>query len=456
MILIILSSLGFFLSLLLATSAYSLRNFLRAQLALVCRKRGNEARFGEILRDDETALQSCEMLGQFTMASGLVAGVAWQLQQAWTPVELTLSFVLLGLGLWLLLLVLPWAISHVASEFFLFYAWPVLRLLVPLTMPFRVLASGIDTMLHRIAGRTDPDPENIETLAEEIQSVVDEGEREGLLESKAGRMIYRLMEFQQEDVRTIMTPRTEIVSIDVDVSLEQARIELLEAGHSRIPIIDESPDDIIGILYARDLLEQIAMPKPKSLREMVRQPFYVPETTTIEDLLETMKLERLHLAIILDEYGGVAGLVTLEDILEEIVGDIADEFDELEGDQVQRVDEYTLSIDARLHLDELNDHYDVEFPEEGDFDTIGGFVFSELGRIPRQGESFQWGQILITVTEATPRQVLRLELRNQVAWPKLPETRRLATASTPITNESRQLVPNQPETNSATGTDAAK
>lgn len=444
MVPIILSSLGFCISLYLAISVYSLRNFLRAQLAMVCRKRGNEARFGEILRVDETALQSCEMLYQLTLAASLVAFAFWQLDGERTVMQLAINFGLLSCGLWSLLLVLPWGISHVASELYLFYTWPLTRLLIPLTTPLRVLAAGIDTMLHRIAGRTDPEQDDIDTLAEEIQSVVDEGEREGLLESKAGRMIYRLMEFQQDDVRTIMTPRTEIISIDVDCTLEQARLELLDAGHSRIPIIDESPDDIVGILYARDLLEQIAAPEPKTLREIVRQPFYVPETTTIEDLLETMKLERLHLAIILDEYGGVAGLVTLEDILEEIVGDISDEFDEHEGDRVQRVDDFTLSIDARLHLDELNDHYDVEFPESGDFDTIGGFVFSELGRIPRQGESFQWGHILITVTEATPRQVVRLELRNQVAWPTLPQSRRLATSSnSSIVSDARQLVPNE-------------
>lgn len=445
MISLILSCLGFAVSLFLAISVYSLRNFFRAQLATICRKRNNEARFGEILRDDEAALLACEKLYQLTFAGSLIAFLFWQLDGTRAPTDIATNLVLLAVGLWFVLLVFPWGLSHVAAELFLFFSWPLIRLLLPLTFPLRVIASGVDTVLHRIAGKTDPEQENIESLADEIQSVVDEGERDGLLESKAGRMISRLMEFQQDDVRTIMTPRTEIISIDVDLSLEQARSELLEAGHSRIPVVADTPDEIVGVLYARDLLEQLAQPHPKSLREIVREPFYVPETTTIEDLLETMKRERLHMAIILDEYGGVAGLVTLEDILEEIVGDIADEFDEHEGDQVQRINDYTLAVDARMHLDELNDHYDSEFPEDGDFDTIGGFVFSELGRIPRQGESFQWGNIRITITEATPRQVVRLELQSDIPWPSSGQPDRLATSSSAANSpESRQLVPNDP------------
>jgi CBS domain containing-hemolysin-like protein len=161
----------------------------------------------------------------------------------------------------------------------------------------------------------------------------------------------------------------------------------------------------------------MSSPQPKTLRELVREPHYIPETTTIESLLETMKSQRLHMAIVLDEYGGVAGLVTLEDILEEIVGDIADEFDDHADEQVQRIDDHTLLVDARIHLDELNDLYDLEFPEDGDFDTLAGFVFSELGRIPKQGEVVTWSHLQITVLEATLRKLVRLQLRSTSPWP---------------------------------------
>ncbi|MCA9079160.1 MAG: HlyC/CorC family transporter [Planctomycetaceae bacterium] len=440
----IVSSVCFAVSLYLATSAYSLRNFLRSRLAQVCRQKGKDDRFGEILREDETALVSCELLFLVSLI-GMVIGVVNQPGGAtMTAGDWTWRLTLLIAGAWSCLHVIPWAISRAAGEWFLFWTWPCTRLLIPLTLPVRILARWADTIFHRLVGRMDPD-ENLETLAEEIQSVVDEGEREGLLESRAGRMIHRLMELRQEDVRAIMTPRTDIEFISVDDSLGQARIELLDAGHSRIPVIEENLDEIVGILYARDLLEEIVKQDPRELRTIVREPFYVPETMTIDMLLETMKLRRLHMAIVLDEYGGTTGLVTLEDILEEIVGDIADEFDEDEGDEIHVVDKFTIQVDARMHLDELNDRFDLELPEDADFDSIGGFVFFELGRIPKIGESFRWGNVAITVMEATNRQVLRLELKSDTPWPssQLPEGVHATGVEPPV--QGRQLVPSESE-----------
>jgi CBS domain containing-hemolysin-like protein len=215
-----------------------------------------------------------------------------------------------------------------------------------------------------------------------------------------------------------MTPRIDIFSISVNLSLEEARRELLEAGHSRIPVVDSSPDDIVGILYARDLLECFSHDgQPRSLRSILREPFYVPETTTVDALLERMKRERLHMAIVLDEYGGVAGLVTLEDILEEIVGDIADEFDDVEAASVRHIDPHTIEVDARTHLDELNELFDLDLPEEADFDTVGGFVFNELGRIPQKGETVIWNSLKITITEVTERSVVKVNLTSEVPWP---------------------------------------
>ena len=439
----IVSGLCFAASFFLAISAYSLRNFLRSRLAHVCRQRGNEARFGEILREDETALASCEILYLLTLTGGVFAFLLDHLRGEVPPLQIAWSMVWLGLGAWGLLFVVARAISRAAGEWFLFFTWPCTRLLIPITAPLRLIARLADTMFHRLAGRMDPDDENLETLAEEIQSVVDEGEREGLLESRAGRMIHRLMELRQEDVRAIMTPRTDIVLIESDSSLDDARKELLEAGHSRIPVIEENLDEILGILYARDLLEEIVKEQPRPLVEILREPFYVPETMTIDALLETMKRKRLHMAIVLDEYGGTTGLVTLEDILEEIVGDIADEFDEEEGDEVQVIDELTLSVDARMHLDELNDRFELDFPEDADFDSVGGFVFFELGRIPKAGESFRWGHVTITVTEATPRQIVKLELKHDFPWPTSRPHDGVHASGTNVSPNGRQLVPSE-------------
>lgn len=408
------------LSIFFSAVSESLRNFLRSRLAFVCRLQKNEDRFGIILRDDELALQAAETLRVITLVIALLQGsvTRYHGSQFISTAGLFSDFFLIIIVIWLVVWVFPWAISRVAAEHILFHAWPTINMTIRLTTPLRVMSQRIDTFVHRMAGRQDPTPENLETLTEEIQSVVDEGEREGILESRAGKMIHRVMELRQEDVRAVMTPRTDILTIQVDVSLEEARRQLLDAGHSRVPVVEGSADNIVGILYARDLLEHVGNGDEKTnLREIVREAFYVPETNSIDTLLNRMKQERLHLAIVLDEYGGVTGLVTLEDILEEIVGDIADEFDEHEDERIEWVDPHTMIIDARMHIDEINDLFDLELPEDRDFDTLGGLVFSELERVPKEGERFEWKEFQFTVIEASDRKISRIQLYSEVPWP---------------------------------------
>ncbi len=398
-----------------------MRNFLRSRLAFVCRRQKNEERFGVILKDDEAALQAVEAVRLICLVIALFLGAIERyhgLSEISTAMMWSDIFVLLSVC-WLCLLVFPWAISHVAAEHIFFHAWPLIAATIRVIQPVLILGQQIDTFVHRLAGRQDPTPENLETIREEIQSVVDEGEREGILESRAGKMIHRTMELRLEDVRAVMTPRTDIVTIQVGSTLNEARTQFLEAGHSRIPVVEGSTDQIVGILYARDLLEHIGNSASSvSLRDLVRKALYVPETNSIDGLLNRMKKERLHLAIVLDEYGGVTGLVTLEDILEEIVGEIEDEFDEQEDDRIEWLDPHTMVVDARLHIDEMNDLFDLELPEDRDFDTLGGLVFSELERVPKQGERFEWKKIQFTVIEATERKIIRIQLYSPVVWPR--------------------------------------
>ncbi|WP_417851843.1 hemolysin family protein [Thalassoglobus sp.] len=414
----------FLLSIFFSVVSESLRNFLRSRLAFVCRLQKNDERFGIILRDDEVAVQVAETLRFVTLCIALLLGSIERYHgvEVITNSMIWSDVALVSFGIWICLWVLPWTISRVVAEHLLFHTWPVIAVVIRLSNPLLAVSQRVDTFVHRMAGRQDPTPENIETLTEEIQSVVDEGEREGILESRAGKMIHRVMELRQEDVRAVMTPRTDIISIQAEASLGEARVQLLEAGHSRIPVVEGSADNIIGILYARDLLEHIGNGNDAaSLKEIVRGAFYVPETNSIDTLLNRMKQERLHLAIVLDEYGGVTGLVTLEDILEEIVGEIADEFDEHEDDRIEWLDPHTLLIDARMHIDEMNDMFDLELPEDRDFDTLGGLVFSELERVPKSGERFDWNGIQFTVLEATERKIIRIQLYSPVAWPTVEE-----------------------------------
>ncbi|MEX0702424.1 MAG: hemolysin family protein [Planctomycetales bacterium] len=400
-----------------AVAAGSLREFSFSQLEEVCRAHGREDRFGRILKRHEPARLLSEalfVLATVGLAAILFVTLDWGRPPeggGWDWTAYVAEFVLLVSAYLALLVVLPWTVARVVGERFLYRAWPALEVLLWFGTPFLAAAEWLDRVMHRLTGVQEPENGHAATLTEEIRSVVDEGQREGLLESEAGTMIHRVMELQDEDTAAVMTPRTDMVCIPATASLEEARERMLEAGHSRIPVIGESTDDIMGVLYAKDLLRCLHEGRTDaSIADIAREPFYVPETTGIDTLLETFKRERVHLAIVLDEYGGVAGLVTLEDILEEIVGEIVDEYDEAEEAGVLSIAPGVAEVDARVHIDDLNEQLELDLPEDADFDTIGGFVCTELGRVPEPGETFHWKQLRFTVLEADKRKVDRVRI----------------------------------------------
>ncbi len=241
----------------LSTVCYSLRNFTRSRLAAVCKSRGNVGRLGEVLRLDETVLTACELLTVAILVAGTVMLAVWRYPDAGRQFEWRTLLDLLGIAAaaGFTVMILPWSISRVYGERVVYRTWPLISSLTAICRPLLQIAWRVDTILHRIAGRSDPEPDTVETLTDEIQSVVDEGEREGVLETRAGRMIQRIMELREYDVRAAMTPRTDVVFVPQSASWDEARSIILESGHSRLPVIGESADDVMGILYARDLLQ---------------------------------------------------------------------------------------------------------------------------------------------------------------------------------------------------------
>lgn len=398
--------------------AYALTDFSRSKLDEICHKYGDESRFGKILKSHENHLLVLEafkvLLGFSMIFSAFVwlTGYRWK-WEGWNDRLLFCStLVVFAMVLIAARVVFPWTLARVSGEKFLYRSWPVLRVLFQLGQPFLSIAKKVDTLMHRLTGVEESANGDAESIAEEIRTVVDEGQREGLLESEARTMIHRVMELHEEDTAAIMTPRTDMVCIQVESSLEEARQRLLSAGHSRIPVIGESTDDIVGILYAKDLLRQFHKPEQKevTLKEILREPQYVPETTGIDTLLQTMRKERVHMAIVVDEYGGVAGLVSMEDILEEIVGEIVDEYDAAEDDGINKVSADVTEVESRVHIDDLNEMFDFDLPEHGDYDTIGGFVFTRLGKIPVAGDSFTWNQLRFKVLDADKRKINKLRI----------------------------------------------
>jgi len=401
----------------------SLAVFSRSRLEEICSRRGREDRLGEILRHDEAVAVAADSLGVLAVAvllilagSGLrdflVPGVEPLGAIAFTA---RLLGVLVGLGGGLLatLVWIPRSIARVWAEPFLFHFWPVLEALRKVLAPLLAVANAWDLIVGRLAGRTAENEG--EFFEEEIRTVFNEGEREGLLEEDEREMIESVIDLHDADVAEIMTPRTDMVTIPADASLEEARKIILEAGHSRIPVHGETRDDIIGILYAKDLLPYLGtsdQPRPR-LEEVVREPLYVPETKSVAALLQEFKAERVHMAVVLDEYGGVAGLVTIEDILEEIVGEIVDEFDKAVEEPLRQLGPGVAEIDARMHVDELNEALDLNLPEDADFDTVGGFVFSALGRIPEAGEQFTRDNVRFTILDVGKRAIERIRVEVQ-------------------------------------------
>jgi CBS domain containing-hemolysin-like protein len=179
-----------------------------------------------------------------------------------------------------------------------------------------------------------------------------------------------------------------------------------------VPVYEENIDNIAGLIYAKDLLAEIGKkPEDFKLREKMRKAYFVPETKPLRALLHEFQNQKLHIAIVLDEYGGTAGIVTLEDILEELVGEIADEYEETPHEPIKKIDQNTIEADARTSIDDLNDEFELNLPEDDDYETVGGFVFSRLGYIPKANESFDHENLRFTIASAEPRKIKRIRIQ---------------------------------------------
>jgi CBS domain containing-hemolysin-like protein len=243
----------------------------------------------------------------------------------------------------------------------------------------------------------------------EISDAAEEGERSGVLEEEEREMIENIIDLGETEAVEVMTPRTDLVSIDCGASIKLARELAIESGHSRIPVYEGNRDQIIGILHVKDLLHAKADAEP--IRELVRKPHFVPETKDLSELLKELKERKIHIAIVLDEYGGTSGLITMEDILEEIVGEITDEFDDQsESTGIRQIDAHTIRVDAKVHIYDLNEKLGLHLPDDVGYETIGGFVFSTLGRVPEAGETFRHNGAEFKILEADPRRVNRVQI----------------------------------------------
>jgi CBS domain containing-hemolysin-like protein len=243
---------------------------------------------------------------------------------------------------------------------------------------------------------------------EEVQAYIDVGREEGILEKEEEKLLLSIVDFGDTRVREVMTPRTDIVYIDVASSLTVLADLFVESKYSRIPVVRGSIDTVVGIVHVKDTLESIRAGGSRPIADLVREAYFVPETKKVSELLREFQRRHLYMAIVVDEYGGVSGLVTVEDLLEEIVGEISDEHED-EREEVTPTSEQAYSVSGKANIARVQELFG-RGPEEEEFTTIGGFLAARLGHIPRSGELYREADLLFTVEEADRRRVHRVRI----------------------------------------------
>ena len=262
--------------------------------------------------------------------------------------------------------------------------------------------NGVLRLLH-----IDPKADEEEVSEDEIRMMVDLGEERGAIEANEKELIENIFEFNNTTAEDVMVHRTDMVMVWAGDSDEEIIRTIRDSGMSRFPVYEEDADDIVGILNTRDYLLNAQLPRPKALRELLRPAYFVPESVRTDVLFRDMQSKKVHLAIVVDEYGGTSGLVTMEDLLEEIVGNIYDEFDPQEEKDIEKLEDNLWKISGSCQLEQVSEALEIEFPEDEESDTLGGLVFAQLSVIPRDGTQLEVDAhgLHIKVTEITDRRV---------------------------------------------------
>ncbi len=264
-----------------------------------------------------------------------------------------------------------------------------------------------DSWLKRLGRRLSHRPQA--TSEEELQELIDASEQQGIIDEGEGDMLQSILELDETILREIMVPRTDMVCVDAEAPFGDILKAILSSGHSRIPVYKNNIDNIIGLVYAKDLLRFWGRPIDTiSLAEIMRPPFLVPESKQVSVLLKEFQAACVHIAIVIDEYGGTSGLVTIEDLIEEIVGEIQDEYDHKEEWLVKQSDG-SLLVDGRLNIEEFEEYFDIEVSREK-FDTLGGYIVEQFGRVPMVGEQIKIGGFDIVIEQGDQRAIRQLRI----------------------------------------------
>jgi putative hemolysin len=340
--------------------------------------------------------------------TGLLSGAGMAPGTA-SGVSLIIVTVLLALFTIVFAELVPKTLALANSERFAISLSLPIELLARALGPVIVLLTGVTNWIARLFGAEVSNEAQI--TAEELRLIVERGGEQGVLEAEEEQMINAVIELGTRRVHEVMVPRIAMVTLESDATIGDAIDTIVKDGHSRIPVYEETVDEIVGIVYAKDLLPflKAGAPEPPPLRSLLRTPVLVPESMTVDDLLHELQRRKVHLAIVLDEYGGTAGLVTIEDLLEEIVGEIQDEYDE-EEPMIVRLSDDEARIDGRASVDDLAELFETQVPQEDEdeYDTVGGLIYHRIGGVPKPGDQVSVDGLTLTVETTDGRRVSKV------------------------------------------------
>jgi putative hemolysin len=409
---------------LLAMARSALVNVRKPRLRQLVDEGVGSARTAERLAEDASRLLATTQLGMMLTAffsGAVVAAVSapplaellrpW-LGEASDPVAFVSVVFVAAIVMLIFGELVPETIAVQHSEKLALVLARPLAVISVVAMPLAHIMVWLSNAVSRLFG-AEPRGDLPFVTEEEIKTLVDAGEEEGVIQEEEKEMIFSIFELGETLAREVMVPRIDVVALDVNTPMMEALVTISESGHSRIPIYAETIDDVRGVLYAKDLLPYLREGRTDiPLESVLREAYYIPETKPASDLLPDLQQRRVHMAIVVDEYGGMAGLVTIEDLVEEIVGEIQDEYDS-EEPFVEFVSDDEYLIDARVDLDDLNRLMDVELPTE-DSDTLGGFIYSELGRVPVVGNQVTHSDLDFTVESVTGRRIKKVRVQRRL------------------------------------------
>ncbi len=405
----------------LAMARSALVNVRLARLQQLIEEGSGSARTAVRLSEDASRLLATTKLGLTLTSffSGAVVAVvsapplaAWLqpwLGAAAQPVAFVLTVFAAAIVMLIFAELAPETVAaHHSERIALALARPLLILSMA-AMPLVRLMVWVSNLVSRLFGVAPQSGLPLVT-EEEIKTLVDAGEEEGVIQEEEKEMIYSIFELGDTLVREVMVPRIDVVALDVTTPMLEALDIIMEAGHSRIPVYEETIDNVLGVLYAKDLLPYLRDGRTDvPLGKVLREAYFIPETKKAGDLLTDLQQRRVHMAIVVDEYGGMAGLVTIEDLLEEIVGEIQDEYD-TEEPFIEYIGEDEYLFDARLDLDDLNRLMEAHLPTD-ESDTLGGFIYTALGRVPVVGDQVLFENLQFTVESLAGRRIKKVRVR---------------------------------------------